>query len=101
MLSVLSLFMVLDFQLSSVALWSSFAFVCKHYIFLSTTKSDMRYVFLLLIITKGRGWRKLTSHFRLKLSVKVTSKIFSRCEINMITCSRSAKTANCVGFAVY
>ena len=31
MLSVLSLFILHDFLLSSVMLWSFFAFVCKHY----------------------------------------------------------------------
>ena len=45
MLSVLSLFILHDFLLSSVMWWSSFAFVCKHYniiytVSLSTTKSD-------------------------------------------------------------
>ena len=40
MSSVLSLLILNDFLLSSVALWSSFAFVCKHYISLSTTKSN-------------------------------------------------------------
>ena len=41
MLSVSSRFISHDFLLSFVPLWSSFAFVCKNYISLSTTKSDM------------------------------------------------------------
>ena len=40
MLSVLSLLIMHDFLLSSIALWSSFASVCKHYLSLSNTKSD-------------------------------------------------------------
>ena len=40
MLSVLSLLIMHDFLLSSIALWSSFEFVCKHYLSLSNTKSD-------------------------------------------------------------
>ena len=32
MLSVLPLFILHDFLLSSIMWWSSFAFVCKHYI---------------------------------------------------------------------
>ena len=42
MLSVLPLFTLHDFLLSSIMWWSSFAFVCKHYYYisLSTTKSD-------------------------------------------------------------
>ena len=40
MSAVLSLFLLHDFLLSSVSLCLCFAFVCKHYISLSTTKSD-------------------------------------------------------------
>ena len=74
MSSVLSLFILHDFLLSSVALWSSFAFACSHSESLSTTINAIRFsrISIARHHNKGKGVGKTQISFQIIAFRKVT-----------------------------